>query len=57
MIYHNFLLFKMNISTKIKLRQKMKFVENLVLYSRPKNRLLIKKKFIRKKICEKKMCS
>ena len=36
MIYHNFLLFKMDISTKIELRQKIKFAENLVLYSSKK---------------------
>ena len=50
----------MNISTKIKLRQKIKFAQNLVLYSRPKNRLLIKKKnFFKKKNMYKKniVCS
>ena len=49
MIYHNFLLFKMNISSKIELRQKIEFAENLVLYSRPKNRLLKKIFFSKKK--------
>ena len=39
----------MNISTKIKLRQKIKFAQNLVLYSRRNNRLLIKKNFFSKK--------
>ena len=33
MICHNFSLFKMDISTKIELRQKIKCAENLVLYS------------------------
>ena len=33
MIYHNFLLFKMNISSKIELREKIECAENLVLYS------------------------
>ena len=36
MIYHNFLLFKMNISSKIKLRQKSKFAQTLLLYSSQK---------------------
>ena len=49
MIYHNFLLFEMDISTKIELRQKIKFAQKLVLYSRRKNRLLIKKIFFPKK--------
>ena len=55
MIYRNFLLFKMDRSTKIELRQKMKFAQNLVLYSSTKFQL-IKKNFSKKKnICTKKI--
>ena len=51
MIYHNFLLFKMDISLKIELRQKSKFAQTLLLYSSQKYD--INKKKI-KKICKKK---
>ena len=45
----------MNISTKIKLRQKIKFVENLIIYSRLKYDINLKKIFFQKKICTKKI--
>ena len=58
MIYHNFLLFKMNISSKIELCQKIEFAESLVLYSRQKNMTLIKKNFFfKKKKYVKKICA
>ena len=44
MIYHNFLLFKMDISSKIELRQKIKYVQTLLLYSSQKYNINKKKK-------------